>query len=367
MRQKLYILIFCLFLVLPVGLSFIIKDNSNMENKQLAAFPKINVNTDSYLKGVNSFINDRIPFKSSVVKLVSKAEILVDNEYETEKGILGKNDWMFYKGDDGKSSVNDYLGINKPDEVKLNKMAVELSALNTSLKERGVNLIVMICPNKEDVFDQYLPNKYKKKEETKTYSQVVYSYLNKDFENILYPVDSLKKVDSFYKYDTHWNDLGAYMAVTEIEKKLNLKSVPFEEVSVDKTLKSDGDMISLLQLDSNKYNKDFLYKIDTKKQVTVKEIEKISTNQSVAFQRSVSNSNNKQQLFVIGDSFSNAMIPYLQEDFEKTTLLHRANSDMLNMNEMKKGDTVMIQVVARSVSSLDDIFKVINTKVEGVK
>lgn len=162
---------------------------------------------------------------------------------ESTQVLLGKEDWLFYKTQNDGYPIYDYMGINHFSEAELAAMADNLiSARDYFEKERGISFIAATIPNKEIVYEEYMPdtiarvNSVSRGEQFARYMQehtdVRYVYPKNAF------LEYKEKYPLYYKTDTHWNHIGAFVGVQEIFRELHgicmtPDTVEFKEMQTD--------------------------------------------------------------------------------------------------------------------------------------
>lgn len=143
--------------------------------------------------------------------------------------LYGKNDWLFYQNANDGNTYEDYLG--NPDKyfTMEEKEAIKknLEEKKAAVKEQNedAKFVVLIIPNKETVYAEYMPSYIQRmSEKTRTDDLVEYLQANTDVE-IAYAKDAMleKKDDHqlYYYTDTHCNMKGAYVALSEVMKTLD--------------------------------------------------------------------------------------------------------------------------------------------------
>ena len=159
--------------------------------------------------------------------------------------IIGRRNWLFLSA---ARSVEYYKGTNLLADGDLLTFSNPLTQLQARCDRLGIKLIVIIAPNKEQIYSEYLPT-YTVENEDKREPRLI-RHLQEKGINALYPIEELKAGDlyheTYHRYDTHWTPYGAYIADCLIEKELEMD--PPDPFSLDlpgeeKTIKS-GDLIS---------------------------------------------------------------------------------------------------------------------------
>ena len=283
---------------------------------------------------------------------------LVDNSYfplqYRGEAIVGRDDWIFYSGD---HSLEYYQGTNMLGESKLAEMTATMQMLQDLCDERGIQLVFLVLPNKEQVYYEHMPsievvNTYKRTE-----AFVDYVKTNSNNINILYPLDELTSQKPYwriyYKYDTHWNTVGAFIGTQLLYSSLGIETTDLkyctirENKRVDRNKDSVGDLISIGGYNASRLSPDIEYQVKYKPDVEVTVLEG-EINQNSIYQ-TVSPSASNGNLVFIGDSFRINMIDYLVKDFAKSTIIHggqHANNPTFR-DSLKDVDYLVIESVER--------------------
>lgn len=186
---------------------------------------------------------------------------------ESTQVLLGKEDWLFYKTENDGYPIYDYMGINHFSEEELAAMADNLLATRDYLEnEKGITFIATTIPNKEIIYEEYMPdtiarvNAVSRGEQLANYikenTDIRYVYPKQEF------IEQKENYPLFYKTDTHWNHIGAFVGVQELFKELygdsaSPDSVIFEEMESDFA----GDL-SVIAGISDEYSIDTIYQFN---------------------------------------------------------------------------------------------------------
>lgn len=134
------------------------------ENRALAGFPGIESPEDvlSFPSGFEAWYSDHLFLKSGFVKVKSEMEIGIFRELDSEKVVLGKEKgWLFHKSNDGQP-METYKKINYFTQDELAEVGENLQTFGEELGELGIKLIVMIAPDKEQIYGrEYMPSAIK--------------------------------------------------------------------------------------------------------------------------------------------------------------------------------------------------------------
>ena len=140
----------------------------------------------------------------------------------------------------------------------------------------------------------------------------------------------------YYKYDTHWNKIGAYIGFRSICNAFSIELPPIEDVTI--VLDNDIPMRDLAQLSNiiDYCADDKQYEVIPYSEVIVEEGKKeILFDQSIAYKQDFfSNAPNEQTMIIVGDSFSEVMIDLAAKSFQHVIFIRRDYGHMDDINEM---------------------------------
>lgn len=140
---------------------------------------------------------------------------------ESTQVLLGKDNWLFYKTQLDGHPIWDYMGINHFTEDELAAMAANMTQMRDYFEnERGIDFYLIALPNKEIVYEEYMPDTIARADEVSRGEQVAeYMWANTDLVYV-FPKQALSEAKEqyqvYYKTDTHWNQIGAFVGMQEI-------------------------------------------------------------------------------------------------------------------------------------------------------
>ena len=268
--------------------------------------------------------------------------------------IFGRDDWMFCNYD---NSIGYYCGSNLMSEHQMADRLSLMQRLQQICDSRGIKLQFMIAPNKEQVYSEFMPtytieNSYKKVQRF-----VDYARQNSSIK-IIYPLEELRAakniMSTYYKYDTHWNHYGSFIATQALYKAMGLAYVSPDSVSY-----TDGSCIWGLVITAGlswqDYERDYDHIPNYKPEVelfnTEGEIDFIHTEKSAVY-RTDSTAADDSRFVMIGDSFRLYMMPYLERDFAHVSIAHRDNVNDV-CDDIRQADILVVECVERLDDSLN--------------
>ena len=258
-RFKWHILLLCglvgptLFYVLFYGFM----NHDNRENRELAENPlKMEDTTLANLpERLEAYYEDHLPLKNELTETKSKVALGFFGESTNPQVVVGKDGWLFFNGVEHGDPLGDYQGQLLFTEEEGAKIASYFNAANEYFQYRGIQLIIAIVPGKERVYPEYLPDAYGEPQYGRGAQMYDYLTLNCPGIPIVSETDLLKNYADtheeliYFKTDTHWNHLGAYLAAKDI---LSYAGMELPEVSKEYLEEFDpggGDLSDMLGLD----------------------------------------------------------------------------------------------------------------------
>jgi alginate O-acetyltransferase complex protein AlgJ len=227
------------------------------EKRRLAPPPVVRVSRPlevSYTAAFESWWNDSFGFRRSLVVGYSRA-LLALGVSPTPSVIVGRSGWLFFAGDEALAS---YRVMRPFGETELAAWRRRIETRRDWLAERGIRYLVVIAPNKETIYPEFMPAHLNRVRTVTRLDQLV-TYLRAESSvAIVDPREALRAAKAggalYFRTDTHWNDTGAWLLYREILTSLRpwypeLTSTP-DTAFVRITQNGwSGDLATMLGLD----------------------------------------------------------------------------------------------------------------------
>ena len=314
-------------------------------------------------------------YRENIVPKLIDTSIYPVSYNGTKKVIYGRYDWLFYTGDNQERRL---AGEMMMTEAEMQKLTKALDELNIELKKHGVTLVIALWPNKCDVYSEYMPT-YTKVSDLNT-SEVLINYINEHKETdfvAIYPKTELVATknyyQTYYKFDTHWNAAGGYMGAQAIYRALGMETTDIRTV---KATKVDARLRKIIEVflsseEQKKYTSvpDTEYLFDYRPDVTVTETGAAAYKEWVdgnAELYTTSDSKNDKSRVFLGDSYRNAIAPYLKKDFTKAIFGH-ANTAKSHAKDIVECDVFVLARVARLDRSLLTIVPALKNEIANLE
>jgi hypothetical protein len=268
----------------------------------------------------------------------------------------GKDRWLFLGNSYDDSLAKLELAI-VPSEDEIDATVELFSKAAKAASNYGIPTALIIGPNKESIYPEYLPNEV-------VPSQVKYSsfFINKltNVPNLVvhdptFDLIRTKESDGYlyWKTDTHWNDKGAYIAYRGFLDKFSLPE-PKLQFGIGKGHNGDLLAISKLREFPMDPKDDWEVLWGERPVVTYSKSERVfgvdvTGSKLAQNKKSVSGG----YVWVIGDSFSDSMKQYFNSTFENVLYLGHWSNALgqvpLELSRAKlRPDMIVIVKVERS-------------------
>ncbi|TVM34058.1 DHHW family protein [Oceanidesulfovibrio marinus] len=355
--ERLVLILFFVFMLAPLaanllGLEFF---TDNFEKRTKATFPPFNLqdkNIYRFPTRFNEYFNDHFGLRDVMIRGYVTLKKDVMHATQINKVILGEGKWLYFKYEtpDG-DPIATYMGTNLMTGRELRLYTKVLNSWNDWMKEKGVPMLLMIPPDKESIYPEYLPPQVKKVRDYNRTDQILDALKKDTTFPVVNPCPALlehKKEPLFLHTDTHWTSLGAFFGYQQFMKtaatllpQWNLRIPERDDFKWTLVPYPSGDLGRMLM--------NFDPKLDRNLAFEPKPIAK--------------REGPKPKLLFFGDSFSWGLMPYLKLQFEvhrialedavyKTTFEDVLPSSFL---ESFKPDLFMFEVVERNAHILKTI------------
>jgi alginate O-acetyltransferase complex protein AlgJ len=252
------VVVFLTAICLPLADVFFDLDPTGLsEKRRLAPPPAVRLSQPlevSYLAAFESWWNDSFGFRRSLVVGYSRA-LLALGVSPTPSVIVGRSGWLFFAGDEALAS---YRALQPFTESELVAWQRRIETRRDWLAERGIHFLVVIAPNKETIYPEFMPVSLNRVRPVTRLDQLVTYMRAHSSVAMVDPRDALRsaKVESivYLKTDTHWNDAGAWLLHREILIGLRpwypqLEPIPAAAFVPNVRTGWSGDLASMLGLD----------------------------------------------------------------------------------------------------------------------
>jgi len=339
---------------------------SETEKRKLTVFPEISFSSSFFKEfpaQFDKYVNDHFGFRSSIVGAHTYYLFKLFGISPTKMVTVGSKGWYFFNGD---AALYDYMGRIQYSKKQLESAFRLLVNRRDWLDSMGIEYLFLPVPNKEPIYDEFLPGKIAANKGRNKYDQII-GTIPRDgsFTNFI-DVQKLmlehKKENQLYlKTDSHWSHDGASLVYQEILKKVRKEypAIPaLETLQTKKWVQNfSGDLAVLMNLRG--VVTETAPDLNIRQACETKKLERMSYLKELPQYKDLPASrlplrggckNGKYKVLFIHDSFGRFLHPYFQEQFETVIFVNHFNFEQAKaLIEHERPDIVIDQRVGRNL------------------
>ncbi|WP_420266273.1 alginate O-acetyltransferase AlgX-related protein [Candidatus Magnetominusculus dajiuhuensis] len=358
-------LVFLVFISLPLLSTFLMityKVNIS-EQRTLASNPRLSIaNLAKFPDQYTQYFEDNFGFRDMLIRWNNRFKVtFLKNSPIPEQVIFGRDGWLYMTA---LKTLEDYRGNAPFTQDELLRIRRVLLARQRWLRDRGINYYLLIPPNKETIYPEYLPDYINKVGNMTRIDQIIGLMDNPTF-NIIDLRDTLinakHKGRLYFKTDTHWNSYGAFWGYQKIISTLGkdyprLVPMDISGFKVSHSVKSGGDLYRLLSV-SDLYTDD---KMDFKPLSLYKSRDAVPGDYINTYRNPENplivkevNDSGLPKIVVFRDSFFMHPLSFFAEHFRRSVYVWTREFDT-DIIEKEKPDIVITEIVERNLYTLKD-------------
>ncbi|MCX6007004.1 MAG: DHHW family protein [Chloroflexi bacterium] len=188
-------------------------------------------------------------FFDYLVRLDNLIKITALRSTEINKVVIGKGGALYIDVDEG---MADYRGLVPYTDNQLSYILDIVKSERDYLKSKDIQLLLVVAPNKESIYPEYLPDNIVKIQPVTRLDQIEqYFKANSDIQILdLRPtlISAKKSQQVYYKSDSHWNSYGAFLAYCKIMEALGLTPHSLSDYNFIEDENSGGDLGRMLKM-----------------------------------------------------------------------------------------------------------------------
>ncbi|MBO5092855.1 MAG: hypothetical protein J6C33_00685 [Lachnospiraceae bacterium] len=326
-RQKIWILAFFVIICGAHLVWFVMGkrlDEENYENRTAVERPAFSfAAAEEFPAAYEAYYNDHLPFRNQLIRLGSKIEYYVFKGSSNQNVIRGRDEWLFYNSSLDDNPIEAYKGMDLFTEEELARIADNLTHTQAVLAAQGTEFVLFIAPNKERVYAENMPDYYGAPAENYKVKQLVDYLREKTDIRVVYPYEELMEAKEqnarqlYYRLDTHWNYIGAYVGCAALAKELGVQMPELSELTVTETEPTICDLADMINLRTS-LNTDPDYALlgyDQHGLIT----DRHELTGSYVYHCTGAD---PRKLFMVRDSFADAMDDFLASQFDQSVMVH---------------------------------------------
>lgn len=357
--------IFVLIIYIPLIAGILQEDQktSGTEKRNLTTLPDIPASVDALIKfpkAFNQYYSDHFGFREKLTRAYFKNVNRLGKQSSIDDVTFGQDDWLFLGSmKPGYTGYNDPIGdamnVNLFSDKELEDFAGSITAIKNWLKNKGIEYILVIAPNKHTIYFEKLPKYITKKNRGSATDQLI-THLQENTDITVVDLRQAllaekKKHHVYYKSDTHWNHYGANVAQYEIMNTIEnifpdrISPSFLSDSQFELTNKNNGDLAKFANIESFCEPSPQPVFEGPCNSFTEKSLTKETRNYTTTCNRQ------KLKAVIFRDSFFTALQPYFSNKFLQATYVWERINHASLVNEIDKNqpDIVIDEVVERSL------------------
>ena len=214
---------FFVFLWLPVADTFLHLDHTPTpnENRAPARLPQFKPGLASmhdYVSGIEAYFGDHFGFRNRLVAWEHHWKWQWFRTSKVNYVLTGKSDWLYFSGG---LMIDDVMGIRPFTAQQLEAWRDLLQGRRDWLAQRGIRYLFVVPPDKHTIYPEHLPDWLAGVARPPHRLDQFVGYMKAhsdvpvvDLRQTL--LNAKKDARVFLQTDTHWNEMGAFLACRRI-------------------------------------------------------------------------------------------------------------------------------------------------------
>ena len=307
-------------------------------------------------KAIKDTLNISVKGRKELARLNVNLNFFLTGQIMSVQVASGKNGWLFFKTISDGNALADYQGTDYFSEEKKKATLDKLQEINEYLKSDNIDLTLLVIPNKENIYYRYMPDDIERISDISR-TDILIDYLKKNSKlNIVYPknvmIAASNKIQIWHEFDSHWNQVGAFIAVQEMLKSWygNRKKLEKKNIILSPS-NGRGDLARLIGM-SWYFIQTEEYRIKDIDEVLSKAFYDQQQHTYSTFQNP--NAPRNESIFLIGDSFRDAMVALLSAEYKTIYIAHREHFNKEMITECNP-NRLILQYVERHTEDITSI------------
>ncbi len=331
---------------------------SRFEQRLLATMPTYDASAGGlgeYRRGLEAYLDDHLAFRNLLISIHARIEVGWLGSSPSSKVIVGKQGWFFLNDE---VAVRQYRGLARLEPVQLETWQRVLEARRDWLAERGIAFVLVLVPNKHQIYPEFMPDRLPRMGVEEQHVQLARYLAEHSTVQVVDLMPSLLEAKRsqrvYHRTDTHWNDVGAYLAYRKILEAMAVALPQYAEalrpVEVEFRRYTDKGigLTSMIGV-SDVYREEILQlvQVDPHSQILMDKRRpyKILEREQKPLAHGVPGAALPRGV-VFRDSFANALIPYLSENFRRVLYVWARDVEA-RFVEREQPDIVIQEIAGR--------------------
>lgn len=335
--------------IVPMAV-FITPDAERLESerRRIAAFPDLPATLqpgeiERYFRGIDDFFADHFPLRASLLRLSMALHEAGGDSLNMDKCYRGKENWLFLGNSYGQC-VDKLQGRVVLSGDGLKRQTEAYAKIHDAAKNSGAEFFIFIGPNKSSIYPEYLPPVIIPAQ--RRFISPLLEALKAAGVNVYDPTGRLLAKKSggilYYRTDTHWNARGAYEAFEGFGIWAGLPELP--PPSFVEAPTRGGDLVNIGGYANFPLSAGDSFALHWPLPPSLHEEDGLRTNLHAVSGKTA---------WVFGDSFAEALEPYITGTFKKVRFFKHGDFEAAMSSRLSKPDMLFWVVVERDFATPD--------------
>ena len=170
----------------------------------------------TYQENRNKYINEQFGFRNTAVRLHNQIAFSLFRKAKANGVIIGKEDYLYEI-----KYINAFRGAEEINQSELDSNLFMLKAIQSKLKERGIEFVVVMNPGKASFYSEFIPDEFPMVSDRSYYSEyqkglVAQGIQHIDFGKWFREMKGKTPAPLFPKTGIHWSQYGATLAADSL-------------------------------------------------------------------------------------------------------------------------------------------------------
>lgn len=290
-------------------------------------WPRTAVDLKVFPDKFESFVNDNFGLRSQLVMANNYARFLIGVS-GSKNVLVGKDGWLFLGAD---NVVENYRGINEPKAKSIDLWFDTMNRRNDFLSRHGIRFLVVIVPDKHTIYPEYMPRHITRSGKPSALDTLLALAPSRapnleilDLKPVLLRYKAQYRL--YHKTDSHWNGIGAFYGsqaiVGTLQAEFTALEIPrpqdFDIVERQTAGLGNARMLGI----ANMTSEHGLF-LRNRGESRVLDRKTLDDRRPLSTQIITTDIREAPTIFILGDSFLQGPLDYLEQAFSKTVVVDR--------------------------------------------
>jgi hypothetical protein len=328
----------------------IIPDDPATDFRVLADYPAYSKKINNFPKKFQEYFHDNFAFRNKLIGLNGDIHYSLLKTSISDSVIIGKQGWLYYTAEGLMDDYHGKIKMNDRDMKNASDFFVRLNKYIEKQSEGRTKFIVVVCPNPQTIYPEYLPEYEKYNIGNPSRLDQYISYFKQhngpdilDIRPALLKIKENSQEWLYYPNDTHWNTLGAEVAFLELINRINGLGIPVQipHYTINKVTPWSGDLTRTIAAKS--VPKSSLHNV-VFDDVSVQ----AHSGWNDLIYKQTSTISNGLSIAIFGDSYSISLRTFIGGTFDQSYFLMSSIIEDVNMVLLTyKPDIIVLEFVER--------------------